>query len=138
MFTQLKQTSKQCSNETTRELLLTQLKQTSKQCPNETIECIVYSTQTNKQMIAYEIQLQYVIQDKTSPRQNPVQDKIQEKKIPTNFFPTKNFFHFNFFFFSKKIWQFCLKIFFTKLFYQFFFFFCDKKIFPKENFSPQK
>ena len=57
-------------------------------------------------MIAYEIQLQFVIQDKLSMKQNPVWDKIQEnKKNPTKFcFQQKKiFFQGSFFFFFDKI-----------------------------------
>ena len=60
-------------------------------------------------MIAYKIQLQYVMWDKLSPRQNPVQDKIQGKKIWQFFFQQKIFFNEIFlqkyFLFSKKNWQ---------------------------------
>ena len=42
-------------------------------------------------MIAYEIQLRYVIRDKFSLGQNPVRDKIQsEKKSEKNIFCQKN------------------------------------------------
>ena len=61
-------------------------------------------------MIANEIQLRYIIRDKTQSETNSVRDKSQSKKISENFFPAiffqRKFFEKNFV--RKKILRYFL------------------------------